>query len=265
MDTGGALLGPLVTFALLALVPGAFDTVFVVSFCFAVVGLGVLGLFVSNPPVEAPEEDKEAVRPSVRSAFGLLGRRNFAWLVVIGAVLSLVTISDAFIYLALQQRLDFNEDLLPLLFVGTALVYMVLAIPVGQIADRFGRPRVFLVGYALLLAVYLLLIASQAGIVILALSILLLGAYYAATDGVLMAIASVALPAPLVGTGLGLLVTATSLARIVAAIAFGAIWTSSGSGTALAVFAAGLAVALAAAAFAFLRLRGNTDGQLAAA
>src|SRR5712692_3744431 len=39
LDTGGALLGPLVAFGLLALVPGAFDAVFVASFCAAVVGL----------------------------------------------------------------------------------------------------------------------------------------------------------------------------------------------------------------------------------
>ena len=31
------MLGPLVVFGLLALVPGAFDAIFVVSFCFAVV------------------------------------------------------------------------------------------------------------------------------------------------------------------------------------------------------------------------------------
>ena len=265
MDTAGALLGPLVTFGLLALVPGAFDTVFVVSFCFAVLGLGVLGLFVSNPPVEAPEDGEETVSPNLRSAVGLLGKRSFGVLVAIGAVLSLVTISDGFIYLALQQRLDFDEDLLPLLFVGTALVYMLLAIPAGQLADRFGRPRVFLVGYGLLLAVYLVMLAGPTGLLVLALSIVLLGAYSATTEGVLMAIASAVLPAPLVGTGLGLLVTATSLARIVAAIAFGAIWTSSGSDAALTVFAAGLVVALAAAAFSFLRLRNDTDVQPLAA
>jgi MFS family permease len=262
MDTAGALLGPLVTFGLLVLVPGAFDTVFVVSFCFAVLGLGVLGLFVSNPPNDdAAAVVEERDRPSLRSAVGLLGRRRFALLIAVGGVLSLVTISDGFIYLALQQRIDFDEQLLPLLYVGTALVYMVLAIPVGRVADRFGRPRVFLTGYGLLLAVYLLLIAGSGGLMNLIFCIALLGAYYAATEGVLMAIASTLLPAALRGTGLGLLVTATSLARIVAAIGFGAVWTSAGSETALTVFAAGLAVALAAAALSFLRLRNETDVQ----
>ena len=107
MDTAGAMIGPLVTFALLAIVPGAFDTVFVVSFCFALLGVGVLALFVRNPQAEPePEAQRSEPPASLRSAFGLLGRRQFAVLLVIGAVLSLVTISDGFIYLSLQERLD---------------------------------------------------------------------------------------------------------------------------------------------------------------
>src|SRR5262245_34196070 len=48
LDTVGALLGPLLAFAVLAAAPGAYDAVFVVSFCFAIVGLGVIGLLVES-------------------------------------------------------------------------------------------------------------------------------------------------------------------------------------------------------------------------
>src|SRR5439155_23821011 len=48
LDGLGALLGPLVAFAVLAVAPGAFDAVFVVSSCFAVVGLAALGLVVDE-------------------------------------------------------------------------------------------------------------------------------------------------------------------------------------------------------------------------
>ena len=49
LDTAGAMLGPLVAFGLLAAVPGGFDVIFVTSFCVALVGLGVLVLFVQSP------------------------------------------------------------------------------------------------------------------------------------------------------------------------------------------------------------------------
>lgn len=42
------MLGPLVAFLLLSFAPGAFDAIFLVSFCFALIGLGVLMLFVED-------------------------------------------------------------------------------------------------------------------------------------------------------------------------------------------------------------------------
>jgi hypothetical protein len=48
LDTAGAMLGPLLAFVLLSLAPGAYDAVFVVSFCMALVGLGVVTLFVDG-------------------------------------------------------------------------------------------------------------------------------------------------------------------------------------------------------------------------
>ena len=52
LDTVGALIGPILAFALLSFATGAYDSVFVVSFCVAVLGLGVLVFFVQNPPKE---------------------------------------------------------------------------------------------------------------------------------------------------------------------------------------------------------------------
>ena len=77
----------------------------------------------------------------------------------------------------------------------------------------------------------------------LALILFLLGGYYAATDGVLMAAASAVLPEERRGSGLGLLVTATSLGKFGAALLFGLLWTVSGLETAALVFACALTVA----------------------
>jgi sugar phosphate permease len=51
LDTAGALLGPLIAFGLLMLVPDGFDAVFVASLCAALVGFAVLTLFVENRPL----------------------------------------------------------------------------------------------------------------------------------------------------------------------------------------------------------------------
>jgi hypothetical protein len=104
---------------------------------------------------------------------------------------------------------------------------------------------VFLVGYGLLLAAYGALLLPSGGAVTLVATLSFLGAYYACTDGVLMAIAGTELPEGVRATGMGLLVTAVGLARFAAAIAFGALWMIASLQIALFVFAGALAVALA--------------------
>src|SRR5262249_54028345 len=49
LDACGAMLGPLVAFALLAASGNQYDPIFVASFCFALIGLAVLTFFVENP------------------------------------------------------------------------------------------------------------------------------------------------------------------------------------------------------------------------
>jgi hypothetical protein len=254
LDTAGAMLGPLAAFAVLAAAPRAFDAVFVVSFCVALVGLSILILFVENPP-PSREAALDYDTVALRDALGLLASRRFQGLMAAGAALAIFTISDGFLYLAIQRHLDFDERFLPLLFMGSALVYMLLAVPVGRLADRLGRGRVFLGGYLALLPVYASLLFPAVGIALLPLYLLLVGCYYAATDGVLMALASTVLPERLRGSGLALLVTATSLGRLLASVTLGAIWTWVGLETAVLTFGIGLILALSLATIVLGRIK----------
>jgi MFS family permease len=245
MDSAGAMIGPLVAFGLLAAAPSAFRTLFLVSFFIALLGLGVIGLLVDEPrgasAAEAPE------RADLRGALGLLARRPFRALTVVACALGLATISDAFVYLILLDRVAFDASLFPLLATGTAAAYMLLAIPAGRIADRVGRGRVLLAGYALLLATYLVLLTpslSAAGVIV---AVILLGGYYAATDGVLAAMGSAHLGEHLRGSGLALLGTATSGARLIASVIFGAVWTWLGIDAAVCGFGVALLLAIGVA------------------
>jgi MFS family permease len=124
---------------------------------------------------------------------------------------------------------------------------MLLAAPLGRVADRIGRGRVLIGGYVVLLAAYCVLLAPAAGAVSVAVVLGLLGTYYAATDGVLAAMGSARLADELRGSGLALLGTATSGARLAASVMFGALWTWVGVDAAITLFAAGLVVAMAVA------------------
>ena len=167
LDTTGAMLGPLVAFGLLAMAPLAFDSVFMVSFCVAVVGVALLVLFVDGRPDQQQGEPalESVPPPSLAEAGRLLRVPGFARLILVGSVLGLATLSDGFLYLALEKRVDFEPSVFPLLFVGTALVYMLLAVPMGRLADRIGRGRVFVGGYALLALLYGVILMPTVGLV----------------------------------------------------------------------------------------------------
>ncbi len=242
MDTAGAMIGPLVAFALLAAAPDSYRTLFLISFFVAILGLGVITLLVREPESRRPVLETE--KPDLRAAMQLLKGAEFRALMIAGSALGLTTVSDGFVYLALKEQVDFDNALFPLLATGTAVLYMLLAAPLGRLADRVGRGRVLVGGYVVLLGAYCLLMAPSAGVVSLILVLALLGTYYAATDGVLMAMGSRYVPEELRGSGLALLGTATSVARLLASVLFGVLWTVLGLEATIMIFGAALVVAM---------------------
>lgn len=251
MDSAGAMLGPLIAFGILLVAPARFDAVFVVSTLFAILGLAVLVLTVQGKPKRAPRE--EANPPSLRAAAGLVRDRRFALLLLAAIVLSLASVSDALIYVGLQRKIDFEPAVFPLLYVITAVAFMGLAIPVGQLADRVGRVPVLLAGYALLFVVYGALLMSSMGYALLVVCLIGLGGYFAATEGVLAALAGAILPERLQASGMGMLTTVVSIGNLLSSVAFGALWFAFGLQSAVLIFGVGLVLAIAGAVPLLLR------------
>jgi MFS family permease len=232
-DTAGAVAGPLVAYFILRQAPTGYDAIFVVSFLFALIGLGILVLFVQN----RSEDRRGHLAATWKGALGLLGRPEFRTLVLVGTLLGLFTIADASIYVIFQNRTDFNTAYFPLLPVGMSISYLVLAIPVGHLADRVGRSRVFIAGFLLLLGVYFILLLPTPGRVELIVMLALLGAFYACTDGILMAMASTVVPRELRTSGLAVLTTAASLSLMTTGIVWGQFAEWWGLQTTVKVFA----------------------------
>jgi len=217
LDTVGAFLGPLVAMAVLALSLGSYSSVFVASFCIAGVAVMLLVLFVRDHP-------GKVVSVSLRDSLGMLRQRDFRRVAVWAVALGLVTVGDSFVYLTLQRRWDVAATYFPLLPLGTAGIYLLLAVPMGRLADRVGRWRVFLGGH-LALGVALVLLGGASGLVFALVALALHGVFYAATDGVLMAAAGPLVPSEMRATGLAVVQTGQAVARMVSSVLFGLAWT----------------------------------------
>jgi len=241
LDTVGAALGPIVAFLVLWAVPNGYSSVFVVSFAFAAVGFAVLALLVPDRRTATPGA-RVRMRDLARQITAPALRRPM----VAAGVLGLVTIGDGFLYLSLAVRDGLAALWFPLLYVGTNVAYLVLAIPCGRLADRVGRARVFLAGHVALLLVYLVAGGPLGGVAGTLLVLALLGTFYAATDGVLAAIAGGLSSEQTRGTGIAAAQTMVAVARFAASVIFGAVWMVVGRGDALLLAGLALGVAMAA-------------------
>ncbi|MGF1663647.1 MAG: MFS transporter [Kineosporiaceae bacterium] len=277
LDTLGAFIGPLLAFAILAAIPLGFDVVFVVSFAVAVLGVAVLGLLVpdirrrdvtTDATPDSPRELAPAFAPTpargnssaaaavpARPRLRDLAVPGFGRLLLAAGVLGLLTVGDGFLYLVLQRRDGLAAEYFPLLYVGTSVTYLLLAVPLGRLADRVGRTRVFLAGHVVLLLAYLAAGGPVGGTAMTVTALLLLGVYYAATDGVVSAIAGQLAPAHLRATGIAAVQTAVVAGRAGASLLFGLAWALTARDVAVLAFAGGLVVAIAVAA---VLLRGVT-------
>jgi MFS family permease len=251
LDTTGAAIGPLLAFAILWLVPGDYTAVFLASLAAAVMGLAVLLLLVPDlrprraaagfgPPGAGPAPGLPLRAPSLR----LLAHRRFGRLMLAAGVLGLLTISDGFLYLSLQQRDDLAATWFPLLFVGTNVAYLCLAVPLGRLSDRWGRARVMVGGHLLLVGAYLCAAGPVGGLAATLLCLLLLGTFYAATDGVLAALTSALVPAEVRASGIATAQTVVAAARFASSLGFGLLWVSIGRGQAVYAVAAALVLAV---------------------
>ncbi|HEX2701751.1 MAG TPA: MFS transporter [Acidimicrobiales bacterium] len=240
LDTTGAVLGPFVAFLLLFAAPGAYSSVFLISFCVALVGVGILAVFVDKIRDAGPVHDR-VLFGAVAELVRMPALRR---LLAAAALLNVLTISDAFVYLTLQHRSSFQSRFFPLLFVGTAVAYLALAVPFGRLADGIGPRRVVAGGYVLLLCAYGSLLLHDPGPLAILAVLALLGGYYAATDGVLMALASTVVGVDRRATGLALVATVVAGSRLVSSTGFGFLWSRMGPRATVVTFLVALTVAL---------------------
>ena len=249
LDTSGALLGPLIAFGILTVVPNGFHSVFVVAIAFGAVGVAVLLLIVPDvrPRRQVRLADQRAGatedKPG-RVTLRHLGNPAMARLLTAAAMLGLLSVGETFVFLELQERDGLAVRYFALLIVGMNAVYLALAVPFGQLADRIGRWRVFVGGYVALMLAYLAAGGPFSGSALTVGCLVLLGTFYACTDGVLAAMAGEAVPVSVRASGIATAQTVLALGSFGSSVGFAALWTLLGRAEALEVVAALLAIAI---------------------
>lgn len=218
LDTVGAVLGPLVAIALMALMGNNFTFVFWVAVLPAFISLGLIVFGVKEPVRE--------VRHKGGRGLSLADVRRLPqafWIVVAAsALLTLARFSEAFLLLKARD-VGLAVALVPGVFVVMNIAYALSAYPSGALSDRFGRGGVLLGGVALLVLADLVL-AYAGTLPWVVIGTVVWGLHMGLTQGLLAALVADTAPADLRGAAFGLFNLAAGVALLAASVIAGALW-----------------------------------------
>lgn len=245
MDTTGAVLGPIAALVYLHFYPTDYRTLFFIAFVPGLAG-ALLTLVLKEPKQVPPLTGKP---PGFFSFFRYL--RHSPWpfqkLLVALLAFALVSASDWFLLMLLKTR-GVSDGGMIALYIFYNLVYAVLALPLGALADRIGLKRMLIIGIALFAVVYSgMAVAGQTWHFWLLFG--LYGVFRAANEGVSKALISVIVPPAEVATAIGTYSALASVAALLASTLAGLVWAGIGS---QAPFVLGATVSLGVVAYLLL-------------
>ena len=234
-DHTGAVIGPLLAFALLRWTEMDLRQLFLLTIVPGVLAVAALVFGVREVP-RATASASKRFDPHAR-----LGGRFWAFLVVL-FLFTLGNSTDAFLLLRASD-LGVAPALVPILWAMLHVVKALSSTPGGALSDRLGRKPLLIAGWLIYAAVYFLLGRAGAEWQVWAL-FAVYGIYFGLTEGVEKALVADLVPADRRGAAFGWYNLALGLGALPASLIFGAIWDRWG---ATAAFTFGAAMALAAA------------------
>jgi MFS family permease len=223
LDQLGAILGPVIASAAIAVVGFTARDVFWLSFFPGVVALLLILFFV-----------REQAAPTSPVAFPLLtGVREvltgrYVMLLLLVGVFSVGAFNFSFILLHAQER-GVATPLIPLVYAVVNVAHTAVALPAGLLADRVGKERVLSMGYGVFLATVLLILLAPPSVASAVLVAIVFGVYMGIVETVQRALIPGYAAPGLRGTAYGLYYLVVGAAFFVANTVVGVLWEHVGS------------------------------------
>ena len=238
-DHAGAVVGPLIAFALLQWEHVPLRTVFLLAAIPGLLSVVVLVLGVRETPREVPVPTNAATKAPLRGV--PLGRPFWTFFASV-LLFTLGNSTDAFLILRANQ-LGVSVALVPVLWAALHVVKSAASVPGGALSDRVGRKPVILAGWAIYGAVYFAFGRATQAWHAWAL-FLAYGLFFGLTEGTERAMVADLVGRDRRGTAFGWYNLAIGIGALPASLLFGIVWDSWGP---TAAFDIGAALAVAAA------------------
>jgi len=223
LDTVGAIGGPLLALAAMAIFASNFHLAFWIAVVPAVLCVILIVVGVDEPDKKA---DDAALRHRLRFADSRRLPGRFWFIVAIAGVLTLARFSEAFLVLR-AQNVGFAVAHAPLVMVVMSIVYAITAYPVGAALDR-GHGALLLAGGLVALIAADVVLALASGRVTVLGGAALWGLHMGLTQGLLAALVAGAAPEDLRGTAFGVFNLVCGIALLIASVLAGWLWDAYG-------------------------------------
>ena len=242
-DHLGAVVGPLVAFALMSWAGVSLRVVFLLAAIPAALAMVVLIGMVREEDRAAPAQGAAPERDRIAgdmAADARLGGRFAAYLGVL-LLFTLGNSTDAFLLLR-ARALGVETAMLPVLWAALHVVKAAASTPAGALSDRVGRRGLIVAGWLVYSATYVGFAVAE-GAWAAWLLFLAYGVFFGLTEGVEKALVADLVPAVARGRAFGWYNLAIGVGALPASLLFGVVWDARGAPAAFLLGAALSAVA----------------------
>jgi len=246
MDNSGAIAGPMIAFVLLILFPENYRLIFLLA------GIpSFIGIFVILFGIKEAKKNKDSLFRKFR--FKDFPKKFYLFLGII-FIFTLGNSTDALLMVKANE-IGVKVAFIPMVYLVTSTVAVLLAIPIGALSDRIGKERILLAGFIIYAIVYFGFGITTHVVVIVTL-FALYGMYSAATDGIQKALVSDITDPNKKGTGLGIYNALLGITLLPASLIAGVLYDRINSQV---PFYFGAATALISAVLMFIYTNWHTD------
>jgi len=236
MDNSGAIVGPLIAFGLLLFFPGNYRLIMVFAGIPAIMAIFVIIFGIKE------------VRKNKHELFNKFHFKDFStkFYLFLGVIFTftLGNSTDALLMVKANE-LGIKVSYIPLVYLVTSIVSVIMAIPIGTLSDKIGKEKVLVAGFIIYAIVYFGFGATSGTRLIVAL-FALYGLYSAATDGIQKAFISDLVDKNKKGTAMGIYNALLGFTLLPASLIAGVLYDKVNSN---APFYFGAATAIVAAVF----------------
>lgn len=223
LDTAGAAIGPFAALVYLYYYPAQYKWLFVIA-----VVPGIIAIALTFLLKDKQKETSVKKSPGFFSflSYWKQSSRHYKLLIIGLLAFTLFNSSDAFLLLSIKSK-GFSDTYMIGIYIFYNLVYALISLPVGILADKFGLARTLIVGFTVFATVYFFM-----GFAVVSWQFIVLFGFYAlyaaATEGISKALISNIAEKDKTATAIGFYTSFASLFTMLASSIAGLIWYTLG-------------------------------------